>query len=79
MRGRVMNISTVSHQLMQNGKKCDKWTATITVRVSRSWMTLKCFYIVTGRTKKAVQDKLDNYELWQDYDFESDKLIRARI
>lgn len=79
MRGRVMNISTISHQLMENGKKCDKWTATLSVRVSKRWVAIRCYYIVTGRTKKAVQDKLDKYELWQDYDFDSSKLIRARI
>ena len=79
MKGRVMNISTVSHQLMKDGKKCDYWTATIMVRVNTRKAILRCFYIVNGPTEKAVNEQLEKYDLWQDYNFNPKELIRARI
>lgn len=79
MRGKVMDISTVSHLLMKDGKPCDKYTATIKVRVGTYLSVLTFYYIVTAKTKAAVEKELDKYEQGQIYNFDSSKLVRSRI
>lgn len=79
MRGRVMEISSVSHLLMKDGKKCDKYTATIKVRVATYKAILRFYYIVIEKTAKAVEKELEKYDLGQVYSFDSGKLVRTRI
>lgn len=79
MRGKVMEISSVSHLLMKDGKKCDKYTATIKIRVGTYMSILTFYYIVTEKTQSAVEKKLDKYDLGQVYNFDSAKLVRSRI
>lgn len=79
MRGKVMEISSVSHLLMKDGKKCDKYTATIKVRVGTYMSILTFYYIVTEKTQAAVEKQLEKYDLGQVYSFDSAKLVRARI
>lgn len=79
MRGRVMDISTVSHLLMKGGKPCDNYTATIKVRVGTYLSVLTFYYIVTAKTAEQVEKELDKYDLGQTYNFDSAKLVRARI
>ena len=79
MRGKVMEISSVSHLLMKDGKKCDKYTATIKVRVGTYMSILTFYYIVTEKTQAAVEKQLEKYDLGQVYSFDSAKLVRGRI
>lgn len=79
MRGRVMEISSISHLLMKDGKKCDKYTATIKVRVATYMAILTFYYIVTAKTEAAVEKELEKYDLGETYNFDSAKLVRSRI
>lgn len=79
MRGKVMEISSVSHLLMKDGKPCDKYTATIKHRVGTYMSILTFYYIVTEKTAEQVEKELDKYDLGQTYNFDSAKLVRARI
>lgn len=74
-----MEISTVSHLLLKDGKPCDKYTATIKVRVGTYLSVLTFYYIVTEKTAAQVEKELDKYDLGQTYNFDSSKLVRARI
>lgn len=79
MRGRVTEISSVSHLLMKDGKKCDKYTATIKVRVVTYKAILRFYYIVTAKTEAEVEKQLAKYDLGETYNFDSAKLVRSRI
>ena len=79
MKGRVIVKSSISHLLMKDGKPCDKYTATIVVRRFTYLAIVKYVYVVTRKTKAAVEKELEQYELGQRYDFDHTKLIRTRI
>lgn len=79
MRGKVMEISSVSHLVLKDGKPCDNYTATIKVRVGTYLSVLTFYYIVTAKTAAEVEKELDKYDLGQTYNFDSAKLVRARI
>ena len=79
MKVRVYDISSISHMLMHDGVPCDKYTATVKVRIvgKVGWASGTWYLRVYARTERALVQKLNRLRTDDVVEIDTDNLYNG--
>lgn len=77
LRGRIRDISSISHMLCHNGKPCNKYTATVKIcQIGYQGAGIHSWYLILfGRTVNELEKKLEPYRTPEIIEIDTKNLV----